>query len=207
MKKINFSKVNVKSLWNKTKVFFYNHCIVYFKEYPFLFYFMITTLCNTLLLRIITVGNFLYFKPLLADLAMLFIFSSFMFLFKTDNKKKKYLVVLSFVTAIICIIHSIYYTYYDSFASISLLATSTFVVDVGDAVVEQVLKISDLLYLWQPIFMYSCYVRDKKKRNSMISLEKKIISLETILNRPPIILVGRTTENFIKLLKEIYNGN
>ena len=46
--------------------------------------------------------------------------------------------------------------------------------DVGDAVVEQVLKISDLLYLWQPIFMYSCYVRDKKKRISMISLEKKI---------------------------------
>jgi hypothetical protein len=37
--------------------------------------------------------------------------------------------------------------------------------------------------------------------------EKKNISLETILNRPPIILVGRTTENFIKLLKEIYNGN
>jgi hypothetical protein len=37
--------------------------------------------------------------------------------------------------------------------------------------------------------------------------EKKIISLETILNRPPIILVGKTTENFIKLLKEIYNGN
>lgn len=37
--------------------------------------------------------------------------------------------------------------------------------------------------------------------------EKKIISLETILNRPPIILVGKTTENFVKLLKEIYNGN
>ena len=81
MKKINFSKDNVKSLWKKTKVFFNNHCIVYFKEYPFLFYFMITALCNTLLLRIITVGNFLYFKPLLADLGMLFIFSSFMFLF------------------------------------------------------------------------------------------------------------------------------
>ena len=37
--------------------------------------------------------------------------------------------------------------------------------------------------------------------------KKKIISLETILNRPPIILVGETTENFVKLLKEIYNGN
>jgi hypothetical protein len=37
--------------------------------------------------------------------------------------------------------------------------------------------------------------------------EEKIISLETILNRPPINLVGKTTENFVKLIKEIQNGN
>ena len=37
--------------------------------------------------------------------------------------------------------------------------------------------------------------------------EKKIISLETILNRPPIILIGTTTENFVKLVKEIKYGN
>jgi hypothetical protein len=37
--------------------------------------------------------------------------------------------------------------------------------------------------------------------------QEKIISLETILNRTPIILVGKTTENFVKLIKEIQNGN
>jgi hypothetical protein len=37
--------------------------------------------------------------------------------------------------------------------------------------------------------------------------QEKVISLETILNRPPIILIGTTTENFVKLVKEIQNGN
>ena len=132
-------------------------------------YFILTATLNTLLLRIITVGNFFYIKPLFFDLAMLFIFASFVFLFRSDKKRKKYLVVLSFITTIICIIHSVYYTYYDSFASISLLATSTFVVDVGDAVVEQVLKVTDLLYLWQPFFMLYLYRRDVKnqKKNNI----------------------------------------
>lgn len=163
MKKINLSKKHIHYFFSKIKSFIKKHYVVYFKEFPLLFYFIISALFNTLLLRILTVGNFYNLKPLFADLGMLFIFASFMFLFKSGKKKNKYLVVLSFVTSIICIIHSVYYTYYDSFASISLLATSTFVVDVGDAVVEQVLKITDLLYLWQPIFMLYWYFREKKK--------------------------------------------
>lgn len=175
MKKLNLSNKSFKSIIDVIKRYFDQHCIVYFKEYPMLFYFLVTALFNTLLLRILSVGNFLYYKPLLADLGMLFIFSSFMFLFKMEKNKKKFLVVLSFITAVICCIHSVYYTYYDSFASISLLATSVFVVDVGDAVVDQVLKISDLLYLWQPIFMLSYYFRDKNKKNT-IDKKNKVFS-------------------------------
>jgi hypothetical protein len=37
--------------------------------------------------------------------------------------------------------------------------------------------------------------------------QEKVISLETILNRSPIILIGTTTENFVKLVKEIKYGN
>ena len=173
MKKIDVSNFDIKELLSKFKDFINVHFIACFKEYPMLFYFLITALLNTLLLRIITVGNYLYFKPLLADLAMILIFSSFMFLFNSEKKKKKYLVILSFVTSIICIINSVYYTYYDSFASVSLLATSTFVVDVGDAVVEQVLKISDLSYLWQPLFMLAYYFRDKKLYNNSSKKSKE----------------------------------
>ena len=153
----------LSNCFNKFSKFFKQHYINFFKEVPLLFCFIVTALLNTVLLRTITVGNFLYLKPLFADLGMLCIFSSFMFLFKTNKKRRKYLLFLSLVTSIICIIHSIYYTYYSSFASFSMLATSTFVVDVGDAVVEQVLKISDLLYLWQPIFVYYYYIKERKK--------------------------------------------
>lgn len=174
MKAMNFSNIEVNKLFNKVKVFLNKHCIIYFKKFPMLFYFIVTVLFNALLLRVLTVGNFLYLKPLFADLATLFIFSSFMFLFKSNKKKKKYLVVLSFITALICIINSAYYSYYDSFASVSLLATSIFVVEVGDAVVEQVLNISDLLYLWQPAFMCFYYFRDKKNYNSKIAAKSNL---------------------------------
>ena len=60
----NFKDLNYRDLFNSFMVFFYNHCIVHFKEYPMFFYFLITALFNTLLLRILSVGNFLYLKPL-----------------------------------------------------------------------------------------------------------------------------------------------
>ena len=164
MKKLNFANFYNSKKVNDIKKFMKKHYVNFFKEVPLLFCFIITGLLNTLLLRVVTVGNFLYFKPLLADLGMIFILSSFMFLFKTDKKRQRYLVILSIVSAIVCIINSIYYTYYSSFASVSLLATSTFVVDVGDAVVEKVLSITDLLYLWQPIFVYYYYVKENKKK-------------------------------------------
>ena len=163
MKKLNFSKKNVLKKLDRIRNFFKEHYIVFFQKVPLLFCFIITSLLNTLLLRIVTVGNFTYLKPLFMDFGMILIFASLMFLFKKEKSQKKYLVGLSIFTTVVLIIHSVYYTYYDSFASISLLATSAFVVDVGDAVVKKVLKLTDLLYLWQPIFVYFYYIKEKKK--------------------------------------------
>ena len=162
-KKSMDKKSEVKIKIEKIKSFFRKHYVEFFKEFPLLFCFIVTSLINSLLLRIITTGNYTYIKPFLADLGMLFIISSFMFLFKTEKRRRRYLLFFCLFTSILCIVHSVYYTYYDSFASISLLATSTFVVDVGDAVVEKVLKITDLLYLWQPIFFYYFYFKDARK--------------------------------------------
>ena len=89
MKKLNFSKSNVRSKLKKFRVFLEKHSLIHLKAFPLLFYFIITALLNTLLLRVLTVGNFYYFKPLFFDLGMLFIFASFSFLFKTDKKRKK----------------------------------------------------------------------------------------------------------------------
>ena len=147
MKKIEFSQLNIKNKLINLKKFLKKRYITFFKEVPLLLCFIITALINTLMLRVLTVGNFLYVKPLFVDLGMIFILSSFMFLFKKNIKRQRYLIILSLISAIICIINSIYYSYYNSFVSISLLATSTFVGDVGDAVVEKVLRFRDFFYL------------------------------------------------------------
>lgn len=44
-------------------------------------------------------------------------------------------------------------------------------------------------------------------KNNCYCKEEDIKNLDIIKNRPSIILIGKTTENFVKLIKEIKNGN
>lgn len=136
-----------------------------------LFWFTMSSLLNATLLRTLTVGNIFSLKPFLTDLAILLVASSFSYLI-SPKKRIRYLLTLSIITTAICIINSIYYTYYKSFASLSLLATSTQVVDVGDAIFKNVLKIKDLIYIWQPIFIY--YIHKKMTKQNYY--EKKGIT-------------------------------
>lgn len=146
MKKISNKIKNIK-----TKIVEFNY-----KEYANtnkqFIAFVLSNLINASLLRFFTVHNYFAIKPLLADLAVILLFGSFVYLFKT-KKQFTYLMVISFIFTLICIINSLYYTYYMSFASFSLIAVSLTVVDVGDAVIKNVLQFKDFLFLWQLIFM------------------------------------------------------
>ena len=125
--------------------------------------FVISNLLNGMLLRFFTVKNFFAIKPILADLAVILLFGSFVYLFK-QKKQFRYLMIMSFLFTLVCIINSLYYTYYMSFASFSLIAVSLTVVDVGDAVVKNVMEFKDFIFLWQLIFMI-IYQRVLKKHN------------------------------------------
>ncbi|MBR2712568.1 MAG: sulfatase-like hydrolase/transferase [Bacilli bacterium] len=125
--------------------------------------FVISNLLNGMLLRFFTVKNFFAIKPILADLAVILLFGSFVYLFK-QKKQFRYLMIMSFLFTLVCIINSLYYTYYMSFASFSLIAVSLTVVDVGDAVVKNVMEFKDFIFLWQLIFMI-IYQRILKKHN------------------------------------------
>lgn len=144
-----------------------------------LFWFTMSSLLNATLLRALTVGNIFSLKPFLTDLAILLVASSFSYLI-SPKKRIRYLLTLSIITTAICIINSIYYTYYKSFASLSLLATSTQVVDVGDAIFKNVLKIKDLIYIWQPIFMY--YIHKKMTKQNYYE-KKGIIKSKTMCKK------------------------
>jgi len=146
------------------------------ENYLFIAFFIVSNLLNGLILRVVTVSNGLSISPLLMDLLFLILISLLSLIFKRKNREK-FLLNMSIIFTLICIINSIYYHYYSSFASISLLATAVFAKDVGDAIIENVLQPIDLIYIWQIIFIYISYYQLKKHNyfNREIKNNKKKI--------------------------------
>ena len=165
-------KEKVKKIIKKVKKFDYKD---YISTNKLFFTFVLTTLLNGMLLRFFTVHNYFAIKPIMADLALILLLGSFVYLFKPKNRFR-YLMILSIIFTAVCVINSLYYTYYMSFASFSLIAVSLTVVDVGDAVVKNVLQFKDFMFLWQPILLIILHSRLKKKDhyNRVTKKEKKI---------------------------------
>lgn len=137
----------------------------YFKNNILFITFVITSVINSTLLRFFcmhTVENFLSWKAVLADLTVVTAIGSFGYLFKPKNRFSYYLGFNIFLTAI-CIINSVYYTFYTSFASVSMLSLTQYIGDVGDAVVENVLQLKDMVYIFAPIALTVVHFRLKKK--------------------------------------------
>ena len=132
------------------------------KDYTVETFFIISNLINGLIIRIVTVKNGLFISPLLVDLGFLILVSLLSLLIKKE-KRIRYFITLSIIFNIVCIVNSIYYHYYSSFASISLIANITFASDVSDAIVENVLKAVDLIYIWQTITLVIIYKKTNKK--------------------------------------------
>ena len=123
---------------------------------------VLSLLFNSTMLRFVTVKNYFEIRPLIADLAIILILCSFAYLIKYKNQII-YFMTISIIMAIICIINSIYYTFYNSFASVSLLMISLHAKDVGDAIVQNVLQLKDFIFLFQPFIVLFAYINLQKK--------------------------------------------
>ena len=126
--------------------------------------FVFINVLNAFLLRMFTMNNpsnFFAFQPLLADFAFVVIIGSFGFLFKKLGRTIYYFFITVILTAL-CMINSSYYTFYTSFSSISLISTIKFIGQVGDAVVENVLKPKDFIYLLAPMIMLAIGIKNLK---------------------------------------------
>lgn len=150
----------------------------YIKDNKLFLIFVITSVINATLLRFLTVKNYIDIRPIIADTAVVVIFGSFGYLFKPNNRFKYYMVFTILFTAI-CVINSMYYTNFLSFISISLIATSLQVVDVADAVVQNVMELKDFSYLWQILALIMANKAIKKKDN-IINYEKKEAKEKTV---------------------------
>lgn len=158
----------------------------YFKDNRLFLVYVLVCVLNSTLLRIFTMPtmeNYLSIKPIVADLAIGTIIGSFSYLFK-GRGRYTYLLIWAIIFTAICTINSAYYTFYTSFASVSMLSLTQYIGEVGDAVVENVLQIKDLVYIFPLIFFiyyhhrlvkkdkYKIYVKEtriKKFKNTIIT--------------------------------------
>ena len=130
--------------------------------------FLIYIICNLLtstLLRFLTVKNYFNIKPFIADLGTIIVIGSFSYLFRTKNRYI-YLLIMTIIGSSICFSNSVYYNNYLSFISISLIGSITFLKDVGNAVVDNIIEFKDFLFFLQiPIFiiMYKLIGPEKNK--------------------------------------------
>lgn len=150
----------------------------YVKKNTVFIYFIISNLINSTLLRLMMLDSPYSIKPFLIDIGIILLIGSFSYLINQKNRIKYYL-VWSIIFIIICIINAHYYGYYKSFVSISLLATSTFVSDVSDAVVKDVLHLKYFIYVWQIIGLI--YLQKISKSKLPIQTKSKKIFKKTIV--------------------------
>lgn len=144
------------------------------KDNRFCLIFILLNVLNALMLRMFTLGSgaLFDFDALLSEIGFLFIVGSFSFLFR-EKGRFIYLSIATIILTAICVINSAYYTFYTSFASISLLSTARFVADVGDAVVENVLQPKDLIYVLMPLSLF--FLHHKYKKNNKLKLNRSKI--------------------------------
>lgn len=146
----------------------------YLKENILFLVFVFTVVLNSTVLRFFcmpTVENYLSFKAVFADLTVAIIIGSFGYLCKPKNRFI-YFLVFDIILSAICMINSAYYTFYTSFASVSMLSLTQYIGDVGDAVVENVIQLKDLFYIVGPLILIFTQYRLKKK-NYLKKIEVK----------------------------------
>ena len=146
----------------KNKIISYDYK-AYCKNNILFLIFVFASTINGLLVRILTVGNFLDIRPIIADMAIVIIVGAFGYLIK-PKKRIIYYLIWSIIYTAICVINSMYYTNYLSYASISLIATSFLIVDVGDAIVENVMELKDFCYIWEVIIIILVHIKLYKSK-------------------------------------------
>ena len=146
-------------------------------KYPIMTFYVIGNFINAILVRLFTTGHF-QVRSIFFDLAFILCLVGISFLIK-EKRKNLYYYITTFIMAFTCIANSLYYNYYGSFVSVSLLATSVFVKDVGDAVVEMVVRACDLSYLW--VFIGLFLVIRKYKDENYANKEKCLLSFKIVL--------------------------
>ena len=199
-----------KKQWKKIKT---EHLIRQFiQSNSLLIVFIITTVINSTILRFFcmrSVENYISIKAIIADTIVAMFIGSFSFLFKPKNRFT-YLLSFNIFLTLICIVNSVYYTFYTSFASISMISLTQYISDVGDAVVENVVQLKDLIYIIGPIILIIMHIRLKKKnyyKRVDIKSERKKKTVKSLSVTGILLLLFLVTMNSLDVSRFIKQWN
>lgn len=124
--------------------------------------YLIISIFLSLSLRILTVGISFSIKAILCDLFISILIGSFGYLFKPHNQFKYFLSILSIFT-FLCVVNSLYYTFYKSFLSISLIESMVMLKDVKSSVFDK-LRLIHFVYLIYLIIFFIIHKKLNKKK-------------------------------------------
>lgn len=184
---MNRLKVKFKRLYNKTKKNV--HTIIkdrvisnYIKNNMLFFAYLVLNVLNATILRFFcmhSLENYLSLRAIIADAMIVSFVGAFGYLLKPKNRST-YFIGFTIFFSLICMINSIYYTFYTSFASLSMIGLIQYVGQVGDAVVENVVQLKDVVYIFAPIIMI-VLARKLNKRKYFSKVEIKSIRKKKML--------------------------
>ena len=158
-------KKNVKNLFDSSKKYFSTNIL--FSSY------VIVALLLSFTLRLLTVGILFSLRPILYDAVIIILIGSFGYFLKPHNQFKYFFGLLLFFT-LLCIFNSLYYTFYKSFLSVSLIESMIMLKDVKSSVVDK-LKLIHFVYLIY-LILFVLVHRNLKKNKYYPKVEKVEIS-------------------------------
>ena len=132
--------------------------------------YVVIAFIGCILLKANTVGNYLSWKSNIVELGSILLLGSFGYFVNPKNQYKYFLGLIIFFTALFTI-NSIYYSFYNSFASLGELETVTQLETVTGSIFEK-LKIKDLIYILMPLIFSS--INDKLKTSPYYDYIAKI---------------------------------
>ncbi len=148
LKKVNYKKIK-KSIIN------------YCSTNRLFITFVIFNMIEGMLLRHYTVGKTFSFAPIMCDVAMSFVIGAFGYLFKV-KRQFIYFFTWKIIITFICIINTVYFVFYLSFASFGMVSSLFNIGEVGDSVTEK-LQLYQFIYLIFPIMYYFLHYKLKRK--------------------------------------------
>ena len=176
MKKIKSKESNFKnrlvSVWKEIKsnpmgfvLESFKQIRLYITTNVFFCLFVLCNLINGVMIRYFSTGNsdtLVAFQPFLADLAVVIGLGALGYFFR-HRLRIIYWYFITILCTLVCVVNSVYYTFYSSYASVSLLSIAKYGDAVSDAIWD-IIKFKDLSYIILPICLLFTYFQLAKKR-------------------------------------------